>query len=57
MNGLNLEFVSDQFKQDKEVVLIAVTQNALSLRFAAQQLTTDKEFLLICVNHNKDIFR
>jgi hypothetical protein len=43
-DGLNLEFISDELKNDREIVLAAVKQNPEALRCADISLQDDPEF-------------
>jgi lambda repressor-like predicted transcriptional regulator len=50
-DGYSLEYVSEEFRNDKEVVLEAVKQNGRSLKFASKELRNDKEV----VNNNGEL--
>jgi len=43
LDGLLLEYCSQEFKKDKEMVLTAVKQNGLALNFADQSLRSDTQ--------------
>jgi len=47
-----LEFASDQFKSDKDVVLEAVKQDGYSLEFAAEHLKSDKDVVLEAIKQD-----
>lgn len=49
--GHNLQFVSDDLKADKDVVLASV-KNGHSLKYAADSLKDDKEVVLTAVSDN-----
>jgi hypothetical protein len=49
IDGYNLEYASDNLKDDKEVVLIAVTENGDALGYASDNLKNDKEIVLAAV--------
>ena len=42
-NGLALQYVSEELKADREVVMAAVKQNGVALQFATQELQRDTE--------------
>ena len=44
-NGMELEHVSDELKNDKEVVFVAVKQNGMALEYASDELKKDKEIV------------
>ena len=44
-----MEHASDEFKADKEVVLVAVAQNGNALEHASDELKADKEVVLAAV--------
>jgi hypothetical protein len=44
-NGDALEFASDEFKGDKEVVLAAVKEDGDALEYADDSLKNDPEFM------------
>ena len=39
-NGLSLKYASDELKNDKDIVLEAITNNNLSLKYASDELQT-----------------
>ena len=47
-----LKFVSDRLKNDKETVMIAVSNDGNALEFASEQLKSDKEIVLKAVDNN-----
>jgi len=62
-NGNVLEFLSNDHKGNKELVLIAV--EAFSVKdvlgrafcFAAEELQSNREFIIACLERNKNVFR
>ena len=53
-NGWKLQLASNELRNDKEVVLQAVTQNGESLRWASKELQNDKEVVIISVSHSEE---
>ena len=51
-NGLELEFVVDEFKNNKIIVLAAVKQNGLALEFASDNLKNNKKIIITAINQN-----
>jgi uncharacterized protein YdeI (YjbR/CyaY-like superfamily) len=49
LHGKKLRFVLPQFKQDREVVLVAVTQDGEALVYVSEELKQDKEIVLAAV--------
>jgi hypothetical protein len=54
---LQLDFASDQLKNDKDVVLEAVKQNDYALYYASEQLKNDKDIVLEAVKQDGDAIR
>jgi hypothetical protein len=52
-DGYKLEFLSDEFKKNKDVVLAAVLQNGHALKHASDKLKKDKQVVLAAVNNSK----
>ena len=48
-NGNALQYVSDELKNDKEVVLAAITEDGRALEYASDELKNDKEVVLAAV--------
>ena len=46
-SGYELENLSDEFKKDKEIVLLAVTQDGYSMEYADKSLKKDPDILKI----------
>ena len=53
-NGLNLKNASDEFIDNKDVVLAAVKQNGLALEFASKKLQADKEVVKVAICSNPE---
>jgi hypothetical protein len=51
-NGLALEFVPEELKNNRELVLVAVVSNALSLQYASDMLKNDQEVLVAAAKQN-----
>lgn len=51
-NGLALYYASDELRNDKEVVLVAVGNDGWALRYASKELRNDKEVVLEAVVMN-----
>ena len=51
-DGLILEFVSDKYRNNAEIVSKAVVQNGLALQYASEQLRKKKEIVLEAVKQN-----
>jgi len=50
--GLDLNLVAKELKNDKDVVLIAVTNNGLALQYASETLKADKEIVLAAIKNH-----
>ena len=48
--GYNLQYASDELKNDKEVVLASVNKDGDALEFASDELKNDKEVVLAALN-------
>ncbi|EFC38981.1 hypothetical protein NAEGRDRAFT_59370 [Naegleria gruberi] len=48
-NGLNLEYVSEELKNDRQVVLAAISKNGNALKFASEELRNDKQIVTAAV--------
>jgi len=46
-HGYNLERLENEFKKDKEIVLLAVTQDGYSMEYADKSLKKDPDILKI----------
>ena len=53
-NGYELKFVSDELKNDKEIVLVAVTEYGVALEYASDTLRNDREVVLAAVRQDGD---
>ena len=51
-NGLMLEFVSEELKRDRDIVLKAVRNTGYALRYASDELKQDREFVLAAVTQS-----
>ena len=51
-NGLVLEHLSPQLKEDREVVLAAINQNGFALQYVSAALKDDREVVLAACNQN-----
>jgi len=58
-NGLALKYASKKFKNDKEMVLIAVKNNGNALNYASEELQNDPEIINIAKNNlnNKMVYK
>ena len=45
-NGLALKYVLEKFKNDKEIVLVALKQNISALQYVGSELKNDEEFII-----------
>eukprot|EP00435_Cladocopium_sp_Y103_P024070 s613_g5.t2 len=50
-NGLSLEFLEEQFRQDWRVVMAAVQQDGSALEFASEELKKDRQVVLAAVEN------
>lgn len=50
-NGLNLENANPSLKSDREVVLVAVTQDCYALNYADKKFKSDKSFISEALDH------
>jgi len=50
--ALALEYANEKLKADKEIVLVAVTNDGRALDYADEKLKADKEIVLAAVNQN-----
>ena len=51
-DGFALEYVSNEFKNNREVVLAAVNRNSEALKFASHELRADPEVVMAAVKEN-----
>jgi lambda repressor-like predicted transcriptional regulator len=51
-DGMELRYVSNELKKDREVVLAAVKENGLALEYASDELKNDREVVLAAVEEN-----
>ncbi len=49
LDGLSLQYASDELKSDREIVLAAVTQNGYALQHASAELRANREIVLAAV--------
>ena len=54
-NGLNLQYASEELKNNKEIVLEAVKQNGWALEFVSQELRKDKEVVMTALQNIDDL--
>ena len=47
-----LEYASDELKNDREILLVAVTKNGLALEYASKELKNDREIVLAAVKQD-----
>ena len=47
-NGNVLSNISDEFKNNKEIVMLAVTQTSAALEYASNELRNDPEVIAAC---------
>ena len=47
-----LRFVGDRWSNDKEIVILAVSNNGLALEFASNEFKSDREIVLLSVKNN-----
>lgn len=52
LSGYNLEYVSDELKDDEETVLIAVNYSGAALQYASSRLRSNKDFVLAAVRYD-----
>ena len=55
-DGQVLYYASQKLRDDKDVVLAAVTNKAIILKYASQRLRADKDIALAAVKQNKKSF-
>ena len=53
-NGLNLENLKEEFRNDKEIVIEAVKENGLALEFASNDLRNDSEVIFEAILQNSE---
>jgi endonuclease V-like protein UPF0215 family len=51
-NGRALGFASEEFKKDKEIIMVVVKQNGMLLQYASEELKKDKDVVLAAVTQN-----
>lgn len=56
-NGDNLGYASEKWRNDKEVVLLAVNQDGLALQYASEELRHDKEVCLAALEQEGESLR
>jgi hypothetical protein len=49
---MELKFVSDDLKNDRDVVIAAVQQNGLALEFVSVELRAEREIVVMAANQN-----
>jgi CxxC motif-containing protein len=54
LDGLSLQYASDELKSDREIVLAAVAQNCYALQYASDGLRADREIVLTAVTKTAD---
>ena len=52
LNGLNLTYAPEKFKNNKKIVAYAVQQNGLALQFATYRLRSDHDVCLLALKNN-----
>ena len=55
IDGKNLEYVAEQFKKDRDIVLIAVKSEGMNLQYAAEQFKKDREIFLEAIKTSVNI--
>lgn len=58
-NGLALKYASNELKNDKKIVLLAIKNNGNALKYASEELQKDPEIIKIAKNNlnNKFLFK
>ena len=56
-NGLVLKFLSNDFKRNKEIVMLAVTDNGLALQYASEHLKADLDVIKAAMIEDKDAIK
>ena len=54
INGLNLQFASEDLRNDKEIVLEAVQNRGSALQYASVELKNDREIVLEAIKFDKE---
>jgi len=54
-NGLALEFASDEWKDDKNLALVAVAKHADALQFVSERLRNDVEVVQAAIRNNNEV--
>ena len=54
-DGLALEFASDELKNDKEIVLLAISQYGEALYYASDELRNDKEIVMAAIKQDGEV--
>lgn len=54
INGLNLQFASEELRNDKEIVLEAVQNRGSALQYASVELKNDREIVLEAIKFDKE---
>ncbi len=49
-----LSFIGDVWQSNREIVILAVTNDGLALEFAANEFKSDKKIVLLAVTNNKN---
>ena len=49
---LALRFIGDAWQNNREIVILAVSNDGLALQFAANEFKSDREIVLLSVNNN-----
>lgn len=51
-DGMELQYVSDELKNDRDVVIMAIKQCGLALEYASATLRAEKEIVVIAAKQN-----
>lgn len=54
-NGLALEFATDEWKDDKNLALVAVAKHAEALQFVSERLRNDVEVVQAAIRNNNEV--
>ena len=52
LDGLLVEHIKDEFRQDKDISIQAITQNGLALKHIAKPFRNDKSIVLLACKDN-----
>ena len=50
-DGCELEYASDELKNDREIVMIAVQKNGCALEYASDELKNDREIVMTAIQN------